>query len=272
MKNYQQSSLRNNGAIWLTVAAVMAGYGSSALAQTISESATAPVAGVWLSQLIGGSTSSSPGASAQDYLNAVNPSQTFTVGSAQTLGQVTVQGNNDAGYYTPNGAPDVASAIFNGYSGGLNSQPGLVPLLTWDLQIGSVSGSTITPIASESVTGFAPTSSSDFLTFNLASALSLGPGTYAFSLTFDTSTLNDFGGPTAGSVWYGLQESLVPVAGGAAFDNGTAGGQGVFANNAVSPFGYSYVFELSSVPEPTTLALLGFGTLGAVLGLRRRRA
>jgi len=259
----------------ISLASIIAccGIASSAVAQSLFESPLAPSAGVFQSQLVGGSTSGSPGASSQDYLNALNPSQTFSVSSAQSLASVTFRGNGDAGYYTPNGAPDVASAIFDGYSGGLSSVPGLVPLLTWDIQIGSVSGGVITPIDSESVTGFAPTSSSDFLSFNLSHSIALAPGTtYEFSLTFDTSTLNDFGGPTAGSVWYGMSESLVPEAGGAAFDNGTV--QGIFANNGVTSFDYSYVYELSSspVPEPATLALMGFGALGALMGLRHRRA
>jgi hypothetical protein len=263
------SCLRNNRAIWLAVAAVMAGYGSSALAQTISESATAPVAGVWLSQLVGGSTSGSPGASSHDYLNAVNPGELFTLGSAQTLASVTVKGNGDAGYWTgSSSSPNTAGGLvgYSYYQGSL-VQASLQPLLKWDIQIGSVSGSTVTPIASESVTGFAPTSNTDFLTFNLASGLSLGPGNYEFSLTFDSSTLGNFPG---GGVWYGLSESLTPQIGsGDAFNNGSVSGT---YGNTVNPLGYDYVFELSSVPEPTTLALLGFGTLGAVLGLRRRRA
>jgi hypothetical protein len=262
------SCLRNNRAIWLAVAAVMAGYGSNALAQTISETATAPVAGVWLSQLVGGSTSSSPGASAHDYMNAVNPGELFTLGSAQTLASVTVKGNGDDGYWTGStSSPAVVSAVGNYYFQSGLVQAGLQPLLTWDIQVGSVSGSTVTPIASESVTGFAPTSSTDFLTFNLASALSLGPGNYEFSVTFDNSTLGAF---ASGGVWYGLSESLTPQIGsGNAFNNGSVSGT---YGNTVNPLGYDYVFELSSVPEPTTLALLGFGTLGAVLGLRRRRA
>ncbi|MGB7769693.1 MAG: PEP-CTERM sorting domain-containing protein [Verrucomicrobiia bacterium] len=276
--NYKQlSCLRNNRAVWLTVAAIMAGYGSSAMAQSLFESPIAPSSGVWLSQLTGGSTSSSPGASSHDYLNAVNPGEVFTIGSSETLASVTVQGNGDDGYWTGS-APNVANGLVGEYqyqpslsSGSIGAS--LTPLIQWDIQIGSVSGSTITQIANESVTGWSPNSSSTFLSFNLASPLALSAGTYAFSLTFDTSTLDDFT-YGSGGVWYGLAESLVPKIGsGNAFNNGTTSGT---FGNVVDPSGgaYDYVFELSSnpIPEPATMALLGLGVLGMITASRRRRA
>jgi len=245
----------------LSVASIIAGCGlaSSAFAQSMSESATAPTGNVILQQLVGGSTSGSPGASGHDYLNNPPPGETFTLGSAATLGAVTVQGNGDAGYWS-------GSAFY----GTLGSSP-ITAGLEWQLEIGSVSGTTITPLATEQVTGFAPAANNTFITFNLASPISLAAGNeYEFSFNLLNNLSN--GGD---STWYGLSESLTPQIGaGNAFNNGATVGS--FGDTVVpittgTPGQYDFVFVLQSapVPEPGTMALIGLGGLG-LLAFRRR--
>ena len=243
----------------LSVASIIVGCGlaTSAFAQFMTENATAPTGNVILQQLVGGSTSGSPGASAHDYMNNPPPGETFTLGSAATLGAVTVQGNGDAGYWSG-----------SSFYGTLGSSP-IVAGLQWQLQIGSVSGTTITPIDTEQVTGFAPAANNTFITFNLASPVSLSAGQeYAFSFNLLNNLSN--GGD---STWYGLSESLTPQIGaGNAFNNGATVGS--FGNTVVpittgSPGQYDFVFVLQSVPEPGTVALIGLGGLG-LLAFRRR--
>jgi hypothetical protein len=243
----------------LSVASIIAGCGlaSSAFAQSLNESATAPTGNVILQQLVGGSTSGSPGASGHDYLNNPPPGETFTLGSAATLDAVTVQGNGDAGYWS-------GSAFY----GTLGSSP-ITAGLQWQLQIGSVSGTTITPIVTEQVNGFAPAANNTFLTFTLASPISLAAGQeYAFSMNLNNALSN--GGD---STWYGLSESLTPQIGaGNAFNNGATVGS--FGNTVApittgNPGQYDFVFVLQSVPEPGTMALIALGGLG-LLAFRRR--
>ena len=243
----------------LSVASIIAGCGlaASAFAQSMSEGATAPSGNVILQQLVGGSTSGSPGASGHDYLNNPPPGELFTLGSAATLGAVTVQGNGDAGYWS-------GSAFY----GTLGSSP-IASGLVWTLQIGSVSGTTITPVATETVTGFAPTANNTFLTFNLASPVSLLAGQeYEFSMNLGNAL-----SVPGDSTWYGLSESLTPQIGaGNAFNNGATVGS--FDNSVVpittgSPGQYDFVFVLQSVPEPGTIALLSLGGF-ALLAFRRR--
>jgi hypothetical protein len=225
----------------------------------MSESATAPTGNIILQQLVGGSTSGSPGASGHDYLNNPPPGETFTLGSAATLGAVTVQGNGDAGYWS-------GSAFY----GTLGSSP-ITAGLEWQLEIGSVSGTTITPLATEQVTGFAPAANNSFITFNLASPISLAAGNeYEFSFNLVNNLSN--GGD---STWYGLSESLTPQIGaGNAFNNGATVGS--FGDTVVpittgTPGQYDFVFVLQSapVPEPGTMALIGLGGL-SLLAFRRR--
>jgi len=244
----------------LSVASIIAGCGlaTSAFAQFMTENATAPTGNVILEQLVGGSTSGSPGAPSHDYMNNPPPGETFTLGSAATLGAVTVQGNGDAGYWS-------GSAFY----GTLGSSP-ITAGLVWQLQIGSVSGTTITPLGPpEQVTGFAPAANNTFITFNLASPISLAAGqeyAFSFNLLNSLSNGND-------STWYGMQESLTPQIGaGNAFNNGATVGS--FGNTVVpittgSPGQYDFVFVLQSVPEPGTMALIGLGGL-AFVALRRR--
>jgi hypothetical protein len=290
-------TLRNDRSIWRTVAVILAGCGvaSTVAAQTMSEDVGTPSGNVIQENLTGGSAANGAGnVNGVDYLNALNPGEVFTASGGTTLTAVSVQGNGDAGYYTPNDESSTAYGIYQGYSDGLASVSGLVPLLEWDIQIGSVSGTTITTIANESVTGFAPVSNSSFITFNLAgSGITLPTtGTYEFSMTLDISTLDDFGygvqpNPSSGAVWYGLAESKQPVASGIGsanalygFDNGTDAGElgsgvltgAVNKNAGYSALGDNYVYVLQGVPEPATMALVGLGAMGMMAALRRRRA
>jgi hypothetical protein len=245
----------------LSVASIITGCGiaSSAFAQSMNESATAPTANVILQQLVGGSTSGSPGAPSHDYLNNPPPGETFALGSAATLSSVTVMGNGDAGYWS-------GSAFY----GTLASSP-ITAGLEWQLQIGTVSGTTITPLPGfpEQVTGFAPVSDSSFVTFNLSSPVSLAAGQeYEFSLNLLNSLSNG-----NDSTWYGLSESLTPQIGtGNAFNNGATVGS---FGNVVDPIttgvvgDYDFVFVLQAVPEPSSMLLIGFGGL-ALLAFRRR--
>ena len=239
----------------LSVVSIIAGCGlaTSAFAQTWSESATAPTNNVILENLVGGSTKNSPNAPNVDYVDPVGgnppPGETFTLDSAAILGAVTVRGNNDAGYYS--GPPDGT------FYSTLATAP-IASSLQWIIQIGSVSGTTITPLETETVTGFAPTADNDFVTFTLARPVSLAAGQeYEFSMHLNVPASNghDY-------TWYGLSESLVPVVGGHAFENGTTGGS--FGNTVVpittgSEGGYDFVFVLQSAP-PT----LGITTVSSM--------
>jgi hypothetical protein len=252
----------------LSAASIIVGCGlaSSAYAQSLFEGATAPTGGVILEQLVGGSDSSSfggkpNGAPAHDYLNGCSPGELFTLGSAATLNSVTVLGNGDDGYWTG-----------SAFEATLND-PAYSSILKWNIQIGSVSAGVITPIRSESVTGYAPVNSNDYLSFNLASPLALSAGVqYEWSMSFDLSTLTYF--PSGlGSVWYGLQESLVPqvnLPNGNAFNNGIDPGQfDNTVNPAAGPCDYVFVLSNQAVPEPGTIALLSLGGL-ALMAFRRR--
>ena len=240
--------------VGLTVASIVASLGlaSSSFAQTMYEGANAPTANIILQNLIGGFTSGSPGAGSHDYLNNPPPGEMFTLGSSASLAAVTVQGNGDNGYWS-------GSA---GYQP-LSTMPDTTGL-QWNIQIGSVSGTTITPISTQTVTGFAPTAASDFISFNLASPIALAAGTtYEFSM--DLVNTHSNGGD---STWLGLSESLVPVVGGKAFENGSTIGS--FGNTVVAlPYDFVFSLESQQVPEPTTIALLSLGGLALVL---RRRA
>jgi len=244
--------LRNGRSTWVVLASLLAICGLPLVvqAQSITESSNAPTANVLLENLTGGSTSGSPGATSHDYLNNPPPGELFTLGGSALLGYVTVRGNGDAGYF--NGTATVP-----------------LPTDSYHIEIGSVSGTTITPILTNTIAAFTPSVYTDYLTFKLSTPVSLTAGTkYSFSIYMDSQNAVN-----PQNLWFGLQESLThsfDLSDGGAFNNGSS--TSTFGNTVVAnPLGYSYVFVLQAVPEPTTLALIGLGGLGLLAAKRRQQ-
>lgn len=174
--------------------------------------------------------------------NAGPPGQSFTTGGA-------------AGYqltaFSFKGA-EASGGNFGGFDGST----------TWGIRISSVSGTTLTPVAT--VTG-------------IATASGTIAGNEWFTWTFSGADLVTLSGSTtyafeafSSSGWLGFDASdtTTAYAGGAAFNNG--GDARNFTSTLLQDRGYdrTFVANLTVVPEPSALVLLG--GLGA-LGLRRRR-
>jgi hypothetical protein len=241
--------------------AVTAGLAVQSFGAVITENAAAPNTNILASQL----TDLGPGTldSARDFAdNGGPPGQTFTLASSATITSVTLKGGGSS------------SSTFNN---------GTVPYdgtETWGVQIGSVNTGTgaITPLGSETATGFTSTVNiTNYLTFSLATPISVGAGTYAFSIYIAGPNGNTtFGG------WFGIAHSASDAyANGTAFNyntstssptGNTGGNRRTFTGNgfvAPNPGGYDYAFAVQgTVPEPAT-----FGIVSAVglLGLTRRR-
>jgi hypothetical protein len=116
-----------------------------------------------------------------------------------------------------------------------------------------------------------------YLTYTLANPVNLLAGTeYAFNLYVDDSATP---GGAVGQAWFGLAHGTGDATGTQYGQNsngnlsgsiaGPVGAYGAFATP--DPNGYSYVFAaIGTVPEPTTLALIGLGSLGLIAARRRR--
>jgi hypothetical protein len=225
---------------------VALGIVSAARGGSITTSPTAPTSNILASQL----TDIGPGVQANDRDYSDNggpPGQTFTVPTASLLNAVTVLGRGDAG-------------------GGYNTTG------NFHLQIGTVNPTTgaITPLDNEAAPATGITANNQYVTFNLATPVSLVPGT-----TYSWSIYNEPGG------WFGLAHGTGDTySTGQAFNNdltttsaGNADPRRAF-NGFVSPNpgGYDYVFALqgTAVPEPVALGGLCVAAMFAMT--RRRRA
>jgi hypothetical protein len=264
MKNYSrnESCLRNDRNIWLTVAVILSGCAMMANAQdTITDSTTAPSGNILTSQL----TDLGPGTQNgnQDYMNnGGTVGQTFTVGGNSTLQAITILGRGDSAQFYNNGAQPFTAGT------------------TWSIQIGIVgAGSALTPLDVETNNTFVPTGGgaldSRYQTYTLANPVSLTAGQlYAFNLFVNDGTV--------GQSWFGLAHSSTDVyAGGTAEDsdntavNNETGPVNAYGAFAAPNSAYDYVFVaqgVAAVPEPTTLALIGLGGLGLLAANRRRSA
>jgi hypothetical protein len=263
----QAGCLRNDRLTWLTVASILAscGFASSVSAQTLSIGST-PGGGPVLAQQLSAATLGPGWAGGsldggRDYTDNGGPAgQTFTLATGGVLGSVSVQNGLDNGVQST-----AANTSWIGQ--------------TLSIQIGSVNGSgVITPIDTETATwtaaptagtGAAVTSPVEFLTFNLATPVTLSAGQlYEFSLA------------GTASYWYGLAHSAADVySGGTAFNNNlttantTTDPKFTFNGTvAPNPTGYDYVFSLNGVPEPTSFALLSLGGLALTMIRKRRHA
>jgi hypothetical protein len=226
-----------------------AGSASVAGAATLSQSASAPTTNILVSQLSfhPDYTNDAVKDGGRDFTDNSGPvGQTFTVGSNAQIQAITVHGNRDLGE--------------------------LNPQQNFHIRIGSVNTSTraITTLRDE-VAPENVASDDDYLTFSLASPLSVSAGTlYSFSVYSEVG-------------WYGWAHSASDVyANGAPFNSNTStanngnntdglgknAGFGTFA--APSPNAYDYVFAIQgTVPEPASLAALMLG--GVAVCARRRR-
>jgi hypothetical protein len=277
MKNHSDGKyhLRNDRSTWLTVAAVMSGcaLASSASAQVnITDSVVAPSANIIASQL----TDLGPGAqdNNRDYMNnGGTVGQTFEVGSAGLLNGIAVQGRGDSAMYYSGGPVAFAAGTI------------------WSIQISSVSGTgALTVLDTESSSTYVPTgggaADSAYLTYTLANPVNLVAGQeYAFNLYVNDQNVrgawNGGAGGALGQSWFGLAHATSADATATQYamnsdsstvntpGTGPVDGYGAFA--APNPGGYSYVFAaIGTVPEPTTLALIGLGSLGLIVARRRR--
>ena len=190
----------------------------------------------------------------------LNGATSDVYGDAPAQGQLFTTGSNADGYNLHAITLRCTNGAVHPEWGGFQwDYPGYGP---YNVQVGTVNGTSLTPIATDSTTGTVDIYHTNYVTFNLTTPIHLNANT---QYGFDWSSA--YGGFRAANVANGASTGL-------AYSVGTVHDRD---NNAlVFSTGLDRVFHLDmlagpAVPEPSTIALIGTGLIGLLAYAWRKR-